>query len=256
MLDVTDFLSEHPGGELVLLNLAGKEATEEFQSVHPANVYRVHAPYLIIGSLDDQSKPGRGSSKTDALLDKSAEPEDEGCLGGWAGAVYYGFFASLVQILSSIFSISNLQFKNDRVGLTRSAVFLMFFMVIHAVGNLHVFAGPDDFNGYGYFYYRLYWTCGGLVKANVVEVYLALAAMLHVCVALKRTWDINRNYTFNSGKLNLAVTGSTLLAFMILHLSQFRFGETQMYLVRPPPWYAWMRWDPVGPSATMVPQIS
>merc|ERR1711904_440464 len=28
---------------------------------------------------------------------------------------------------------------------------------IHAVGNLHVFIGPDDFNGYGYFYVRLYW---------------------------------------------------------------------------------------------------
>ena len=27
MLDVTEFLTEHPGGELVLLNLAGKEAT-------------------------------------------------------------------------------------------------------------------------------------------------------------------------------------------------------------------------------------
>ena len=68
----------------------------------------------------------------------------------------------LYQICSTLLSASNFQFKNDRVGLTRSAVFLMFFMVIHGVGTLHVFAGPDDFNGYGYFYARMYWTCGSI----------------------------------------------------------------------------------------------
>ena len=35
--------------------------------------------------------------------------------------------------------------------LRRSAFFLIFFIVVHAIGNLHVFLGPDDFNGYGYF---------------------------------------------------------------------------------------------------------
>ena len=53
-------------------------------------------------------------------------------------------------------------------------------MVIHAVGNLHIFLGPDDFNGYGYFYVRLYWTCLGLVQANIVEVYIALGAVYAV----------------------------------------------------------------------------
>ena len=33
---------------------------------------------------------------------------------------------------------------------------LFFFIVVHVVGNLHMFKGPDDFNGYGYFYVRLY----------------------------------------------------------------------------------------------------
>jgi hypothetical protein len=107
--------------------------------------------------------------------------------------------------------------------------------VIHAVGNLHVFLGPDDFNGYGYFYVRLYWTGFGL-SANIVEEYLALCALLHVVVALKRTWDINRNYALNSGKLNLAITGVLLLTFMIMHLFQFRLGATQVYYVRPPPY--------------------
>merc|ERR1719476_802380 len=125
---------------------------------------------------------------------------------------------------------------NDRIGLTRSALFLFVFIIIHAVGNLHVFLGPDDFNGYGYFYVRLYWTGFGL-DANIVEEYILLSALLHVFVALKRTWDISINYTIASGKLNLAISGVTLLTFMCIHSFQFRFGETQMFKLCPPPYW-------------------
>ena len=52
------------------------------------------------------------------------------------------------EICATIFS----EISNDRTGLTRSAVFLIFFIVVHAVGNLHVFKGS---NGYGYFHVRL-----------------------------------------------------------------------------------------------------
>ena len=58
-------------------------------------------------------------------------------------------------------------------------------MVIHGVGNLHVFMGPDAFNGYGYFYVRLYWSGFGF-DANIVEEYVLLAAIMHVVIALKR----------------------------------------------------------------------
>merc|ERR1712183_222167 len=108
--------------------------------------------------------------------------------------------------------------------------------IIHVVGNLHVFKGPDDFNGYGYFYVRLYFTGFGL-PANIVEEYVVLAALLHVAVALKRTADISINYTISSGKLNLAISGVCLLAFLIIHLFQFRFGETNNYKLCPPPYY-------------------
>jgi len=115
-------------------------------------------------------------------------------------------------------------------------MFLFLFIVIHAVGNLHVFLGPDDFNGYGYFYVRLYWTGFGF-SANIVEEYVALAALLHVVVALKRTWDISLNYSLSSGKLNLILSGVALLTFMTIHLFQFRFGEAQPYKLCPPPYF-------------------
>lgn len=33
--DVTEFLPEHPGGSKIILKYAGKDATEEFDPIHP-----------------------------------------------------------------------------------------------------------------------------------------------------------------------------------------------------------------------------
>merc|ERR1712048_1160441 len=150
-------------------------------------------------------------------------------------AFLYLWMAILMEVCKTIFCNKNLKISNDRVGLTRSAILLILFIVIHAVGNLHVFAGPDDFNGYGYFYVRLYWTGFGL-PANIVEEYILLAVLLHVFVALKRTWDFNLKgwQSVSAGTLNLAITGIALLTFMTVHLFQFRFGETQLFTLCSP----------------------
>lgn len=161
--------------------------------------------------------------------------QGEGKIGGWFGALCYMVLGFVKEILFTIVPQKNIVLTNDRSGLTRSAMFLFLFIIIHAVGNLHVFLGPDDFNGYGYFYVRLYWTGFGL-QANIVEEYVLLAALLHVAVALKRTWDISINYTVASGKLNLAISGITLLTYMTIHLFQFRFGATELFTLCPPPY--------------------
>merc|ERR1711988_454030 len=74
------------------------------------------------------------------------------------------------------------------------------------------------------------------VSLQTVEIYVLLCAVLHVAVALKRTWDISLNYTLASGKLNLAISGVMLLTFMCMHLFQFRFGATIPYKLCPPPY--------------------
>merc|ERR1712118_104619 len=140
--------------------------------------------------------------------------QGEGKIGGWLGSIIYMVIGFMKEILCTIFTQKNLKFNGDRLGLTRSAIFLFIFMIIHAIGNLHVFLGPDDFNGYGYFYVRLYWTGFGL-DANIVEEYLLLAAVMHVVVAIKRTWDINMGKSLSSGGLNMAITGMLLLIFMV-----------------------------------------
>jgi len=155
-------------------------------------------------------------------------------------ATWFLWASILWEVCKTIFANNNFKISGDRKGLTRSAILLILFIVIHAVGNLHVFKGPDDFNGYGYFYVRLYWTGFGL-PANIVEEYIALSILLHVFVGLKRTWDSKLALAKKQGMnvLNLAISGLMLLCFMTIHLFQFRFGDTDQfgpYFVRPPPY--------------------
>merc|ERR1711881_42390 len=136
--------------------------------------------------------------------------QEYGKIPGCFGALVYMVLGFMKEIIFTIFGQKNIVLTNDRIGLTRSAMFLFVFIIIHAIGNLHVFLGPNDFNGYGYFYVRLYWTGFGF-SANIVEEYVLLAAMLHVVAALKRTWDISLKATVESGKMNLAASGVMLL---------------------------------------------
>merc|ERR1712025_1060854 len=257
VLNVTNFLSQHPGGELAILTFAGKDATEEFNMIHPPDVIPKYAPDAIIGALGSGGGGGGGKKKKKAKKTSTVPRMDtghkvrswklmeenqkkrlngSGKIGGYFGALCYMVLAFMKEIVFTIFGQMNISIDKDRVGVTRSAFFLFVFIVIHAVGNLHVFLGPDDFNGYGYFYVRLYPTGFGL-PANIVEEYVALAALLHVIVALKRTWEISIKSTVSSGKLNMAISGILLLTFMTVHLFQFRFGATRSYDLCAPPWF-------------------
>merc|ERR1740115_207513 len=51
VLNVTDFLKDHPGGELAILTFAGKDATEEFNMIHPPDVIGKYAPDAVIGMI-------------------------------------------------------------------------------------------------------------------------------------------------------------------------------------------------------------
>merc|ERR1719373_429332 len=44
VLDVTKFLGEHPGGALAIVTFAGKDASEEFNMIHPPDVIGKYAP--------------------------------------------------------------------------------------------------------------------------------------------------------------------------------------------------------------------
>merc|ERR1712137_1452508 len=51
VLNVTDFLPDHPGGKKAILLFAGKDASEEFNMLHKPDVVEKYAPDSIIGNL-------------------------------------------------------------------------------------------------------------------------------------------------------------------------------------------------------------
>jgi len=173
VLNVTNFLSEHPGGELAILTFAGKDATEEFNMIHPPDVIPKYAPDAIIGMVGSAAAPAAASAAVAAPSqdkgDKTANHHVWGLDMGhnwriesyddnpgvfiinvraYVNAAYYLFLGIILEVVKTIFSAKNIKTSPDRVGLTRSAILLILFIVIHAVGNVHVLLGPADFNGY------------------------------------------------------------------------------------------------------------
>jgi len=51
VLNVTDFLEDHPGGKKAILLYAGRDATEEFNMLHKPDVVEKYAAYSIIGTF-------------------------------------------------------------------------------------------------------------------------------------------------------------------------------------------------------------
>merc|ERR1712241_1070491 len=67
VLNVTNFLSEHPGGELAILTFAGRDASEEFNMIHPPDVIPKYAPDAVIGVLG-QGGGGEGGGGSEVAL--------------------------------------------------------------------------------------------------------------------------------------------------------------------------------------------
>lgn len=51
VMDVTNFLEDHPGGVQAVLNFAGRDATEEFAMLHDDEVIPKYAPATVIGRI-------------------------------------------------------------------------------------------------------------------------------------------------------------------------------------------------------------
>ena len=122
------------------------------------------------------------------------------------------------------------KFINSSIGkkimMAVTGSFLLIFLMIHLVGNITLFFGPNAFNGY--------------VKAldvvkpliRVVEVVLLAAFLIHILNGLK-LWIENKKargtgYKINGSSANSTVfsrtmllTGSIVFIFLVLHLGTF-----------------------------------
>jgi succinate dehydrogenase / fumarate reductase cytochrome b subunit len=123
-----------------------------------------------------------------------------------------------------------LQFANSSIGkkffMALTGSFLIIFLIVHLIGNITLFFGPDAFNGY--------------VKAldaikpliRVIEVVLLAVFILHIFNGV-RLWLENKKarparYKINGSSENstvfsrlMFVTGSIVFIFLVLHLGTF-----------------------------------
>lgn len=51
--DLTKFVDQHPGGPLVIENMAGKDCTDAFMNYHQARVYKTMLPPYLVGEVTD-----------------------------------------------------------------------------------------------------------------------------------------------------------------------------------------------------------
>jgi len=91
--DVTQFLEEHPGGEEVLLEQAGKDATEHFEDVgHSTDARTMMNDYLIGEVRDEDRAYPKETKKWDVY---EAEKEEGSTWKSWLIPMALALTASL-----------------------------------------------------------------------------------------------------------------------------------------------------------------
>ncbi|KAI2463735.1 cytochrome b5 [Annulohypoxylon bovei var. microspora] len=81
--DATKFIDEHPGGEEVLLDVGGQDATEAFEDVGHSDEARETLEQLLVGSL--KRKPGDPHPKAQQA---SLAPQANTSSAGYGTALY------------------------------------------------------------------------------------------------------------------------------------------------------------------------
>jgi succinate dehydrogenase / fumarate reductase cytochrome b subunit len=122
------------------------------------------------------------------------------------------------------------KFTNSSVGkklvMAVTGSFLIIFLIVHLIGNITLFFGPDAFNGYV--------SALDVVKPaiRVVELVLLLAFILHIYDGIV-LWFENRrarpvNYKLSASNENSTFSsrwmfwlGSVIFIFLVLHLATF-----------------------------------
>ncbi|KAF4513872.1 UNVERIFIED_CONTAM: hypothetical protein B566_EDAN017208 [Ephemera danica] len=92
--DVTSFLNEHPGGEEVLLEQAGKDGTESFEDVgHSTDARELMKKYKI-GELVEEDRKAPPSKETRSW--ESSGDGDNSSWRSWLIPIALGIIATII----------------------------------------------------------------------------------------------------------------------------------------------------------------
>jgi len=242
---VTKWIPIHPGGVQAIMAYVGTDATDEWVMIHKPGTIEKNMQHLTKKGKVAGGGASKASAAPAAVDDEKPPPEGDGGIPGVLGAIVFLVKNIILTVMRTVLFTGNLRFSfdNNRNGTIRSAVFLLTFTIIHALGNFSdMLGGPNEANGEGYLFDRIKWTGSFGVwhpcPYSVVEEYLALSFLLHVLVALKRSYDISINYCIYTGRWNMLISGCVILFFLTQHLRDFRFYDgMKMVPLRPPPYF-------------------
>lgn len=101
--DVTKFLEEHPGGEEVLREQGGGDATESFEDVGHSSDAREMAASMVIGELhpDDRAKIAK---PPESMVTSVADPSS-----WWSSWLIPGLSAAIVTVMYRMYTEAGTQ---------------------------------------------------------------------------------------------------------------------------------------------------
>ena len=116
-----------------------------------------------------------------------------------------------------------------KVVVAATGIVLALFLLVHMLGNLQLFSGPDSLNGYSRFLHSK------PVFVAVVRLVIAAAFVLHVTATLQLFFQNRaarpqgyrmRHYEeVDLSSSTMIWTGPLVLAFLVYHLLHFTFGS-------------------------------
>jgi cytochrome b involved in lipid metabolism len=96
IFDVTKFLNEHPGGEEVLLEQAGKDASEPFEDVGHSTDAREMMKKYKVGELVESERKPVNKKQHDWSSVSGNENKNESTLMSWIVPVTLGVIATII----------------------------------------------------------------------------------------------------------------------------------------------------------------
>jgi succinate dehydrogenase / fumarate reductase cytochrome b subunit len=106
---------------------------------------------------------------------------------------------------------------------------LVGFVIIHMIGNLKVFQGPDSINAYAYFLKHslgaLIWIArGGLLLIFVLHLMLAIRLQLRSRAARPTAYQYPGNVQGSAASKTMLWSGAVVGLFILFHLAHFTFA--------------------------------
>ncbi|RME28877.1 MAG: succinate dehydrogenase [Deltaproteobacteria bacterium] len=110
-----------------------------------------------------------------------------------------------------------------------TGIALALFLLVHMLGNLQLFSGPEALNGYARFLHSKPAIVGlvriVLVVVLVVHVTATLQLFLQNRAARPQGYRMRRYEEVDASSSTMVVTGPLVLAFLAYHLLHFTFGS-------------------------------